>query len=182
MIEQFRFEKISLGGPVFDLVKLKWLNGEYLRALSEEDFFLELRNNVFGDAVLRQMVPLVQTRIETLAQFGDMADFFFKDDVVPEESVYLPKNRTREETLAFCVEILTALEPVQWVSTDIDAALRVLGDAKGWSVKENFMLMRAVVTGKSASPPLLESMVVFGKARTLDRLRRFVDIQKKKKA
>jgi glutamyl-tRNA synthetase len=42
--------------------------------------------------------------------------------------------------------------------------------------------MRAVVTGKSASPPLLESMVVFGKARTLDRLRRFVDIQKKKKA
>jgi len=46
-------------------------------------------------------------------------------------------------------------------------------------VKDNFMLLRAIITGKTASPPLLESMMVFGKARTLDRVRRFVDTQKK---
>ncbi len=179
MVEQFNFARISLGGPVFDLVKLKWLNGEYLRALTEEQYFQVLRNNVFSDEILRQMVPLVQTRIETLAQFGDLADFFFADNVMPAESVFLPKTKTREETLAFCGELLTALEPVEWKSTEIDAALRTLGTAQSWSTKECFMLLRAIITGKTASPPLLESMVVFGKARSLDRLRRFIDAQKK---
>jgi len=46
-------------------------------------------------------------------------------------------------------------------------------------VKDNFMLLRAILTGKTASPPLLESLIVFGKARSLDRMRRFVEIQKR---
>jgi glutamyl-tRNA synthetase len=48
-----------------------------------------------------------------------------------------------------------------------------------WSVKENFMLLRAILTGSTMSPPLMESLVIFGKARTLDRLRRFVESQNK---
>jgi len=54
-----------------------------------------------------------------------------------------------------------------------------LGEEKEWSVKENFMLLRAILIGKTASPPLLESLIVFGKARSLDRLRRFLDAQKR---
>jgi glutamyl-tRNA synthetase len=54
-----------------------------------------------------------------------------------------------------------------------------VGTAKEWSVKENFMLLRAILTGRTTSPPLLESLVVFGKARSLDRVRRFLDTQKK---
>jgi glutamyl-tRNA synthetase len=60
----------------------------------------------------------------------------------------------------------------------MDAALRELGTAKEWSVKENFMLLRAILTGSAQSPPLLESLVIFGKARSLDRMRRFLDVQK----
>jgi len=181
MLERFDFSHISLGGPVFDLVKLKWLNGEYLRALSPDEFFAVLRSTIFSDDYLSQIAPLVQTRIETLAQFGDLADFFFADEVMPAEAVFLPKKRTLEETLEFAGELLPVLEAANWSVTDMDAALRALGDAKGWSVKENFMLLRAIITGKDASPPLLESMIVFGKARTLDRLRRFLDAQKKAK-
>ncbi len=179
MLEKFDFSKISLGGPVFDLVKLKWLNGEYLRALSPEEFFLALRNNLFADDYLRRIAPLVQTRIETLTQFGDLADFFFRDDVTPPENVFLPKNRTREETLAFAAEQLTVLEAATWDAEAIEAAMKHLGTDKGWSVKENFMLLRSILTGRTASPPLVESMVVFGKARSLDRMRRFLDTQKK---
>ena len=83
MLDKFDFQRISLGGPVFDLTKLKWLNGEYIRALSPEGFFQALRSTVFSDDRLRRIAPLVQTRIETLAQFGEMTDFFFKDDVMP---------------------------------------------------------------------------------------------------
>jgi len=179
MLDQFVFERISLGGPVFDLVKLKWLNGEYLRKLSSDEFFHQLRNVLFSDEYLRAIAPLVQTRIETLAQFGDLADFLFRDEVVPPLEVFLPKKRTLEETLAFTAELLTALEPAEWTAESLDQTLRAVGTAKEWSVKENFMLLRAILTGRTTSPPLLESLVVFGKARSLDRVRRFLDTQKK---
>ena len=179
MLERFVFEKISLGGPVFDLTKLKWLNGEYLRALSPEAFFNALRTTLFADDYLRAIAPLVHTRIETLAQFGDMADFFFKDEVLPAQEVFLPKKRTLEETLAFAAEQLILLEATTFTLEDLEPALKRLGEVKQWSVKENFMLLRAILTGKTASPPLLESLIVFGKARSLDRLRRFLDTQKR---
>jgi glutamyl-tRNA synthetase len=179
MLDQFVFERISLGGPVFDLVKLKWLNGEYLRALAPQAFFERLRNVLFADEYLQAIAPLVQTRIETLGQFGDLADFFFRDDVTPAVEVWVPKKRTEEETLAFAVEQLAALEAADWTTEGLDAALRTIGEAKQWSVKENFMLLRAILTGRTTSPPLLESLIVFGKARSLDRVRRFVDGQKK---
>ena len=179
MIERFDFSRISLGGPLFDLVKLKWLNGEYLRAMDAEGFFQALRSTLFSDDYLREIAPLVQTRIETLSQFGDMADFFFKDDVMPAPDLFVPKKRMPEETLAFAAELLPALEAAEWTTESIDVALRTLLTLKEWSVKEAFMLLRAILTGKTASPPLLESLVVFGKARSLDRLRRFVDSQKK---
>ncbi len=179
MIERFDFQRISLGGPVFDLVKLKWMNSEYLRALDSESFFQALRASIFSDSYLREIAPLVQTRIETLAQFGDMADFFFKDDVQPPQELFTPKKRTLEETLALAAEILTVLEAAPWEAEQIDAALRALLTEKEWTVKEGFMLLRAILTGKTASPPLLESLVVFGKARSLDRVRRFLEVQKK---
>jgi glutamyl-tRNA synthetase len=179
MLERFVFEKISLGGPVFDLTKLKWLNGEYLRALSPEAYFEALRETVFSDDYLRRIAPLVQTRIETLAQFGDMTDFFFKDDVMPAPEIFVPKKRTLEETLAFAAEQLTLLEATPFTLEDLEPALKQLGVDKEWPVKDNFMLLRAILTGKTASPPLLESLIVFGKARSLDRLRRFLDTQKR---
>jgi glutamyl-tRNA synthetase len=178
MIAKYDFARISLGGPVFDLVKLKWLNGEYLRKLSPEQFFTALRQTIFSDDYLLAMVPLVQARISTLGEFGDMTDFLFRDNVMAPESVWLPKKREAAETIKFAEEQLTALESSAWDAPSIEAALKALGETQGWSVKENFMLLRAILTGATTSPPLLESLVVFGKARSLDRMRRFIAFQK----
>jgi glutamyl-tRNA synthetase len=180
MIEKFDFKRISLGGPVFDLVKLKWLNGEYLRKLSPDDFFAALRQTILSDAYIRSIAPLVQTRLETLGQFGDMTGFFFSDNVLAPESVWLPKKRTYEETIAFVVDQLATIEASTWDVASIEAELKKLGEAKQWSVKENFMLLRAIITGSASSPPLVESIVVFGKARSLDRMRRFLEAEKKR--
>jgi glutamyl-tRNA synthetase len=179
MLEKFDFQRISLGGPVFDLVKLKWLNGEYLRKLSPDAFYAALRQTILSDDYLRAIAPLVQSRIETLGQFGDMTGFFFADNVLPPESVWLPKKRAPEETLAFTAEQLATLEAAAWDPSAIEAALKQLGEDHQWSVKENFMLLRAILTGSTSSPPLMESLIVFGKARSLDRVRRFLDTQKK---
>ena len=178
MIQHFVFPNIRLGGPVFDLTKLKWLNGEYLRKLSPEDFFTAVRNRVFGDDYLRQISGIMQTRIETLAQFGDLTSFFFSDNVIPSEAVFLPKKRNMEEALAFAQDQLAILEATEWNHDALESALKKLGEERAWSVKENFMLLRAIVTGSTMSPPLLESMIIFGKARALDRLRRFLESQR----
>lgn len=179
MVESFVFSNIRVGGPVFDLTKLKWLNGEYLRKLTPEDFFLAVRDRVFGDSYLRQISALMQTRIETLAQFGDLTSFFFSDNVAPAPEVFLPKKRSLEDTLAFAQDQLAAIEAADWTHDSLEHALKRLGEEKSWSVKENFMLLRAIITGSTTSPPLLESMIVFGKARSLDRVRRFLETQKK---
>ncbi len=181
MAEKFQFERISLGGPVFDLEKLRWLNGVYLRALPPETLLGELRENVFGESYLRQIVPLVQERIETLAQAADLADFFFRDEVAPPPEVYLPKKRSKEETLKMSSELLAGLEASDWTHPALEKTLRDLAEQSGWPAKEVFMLFRAILTGKTASPPLLESALVFGKARTLDRLRRFLEREKARK-
>ena len=179
MLEKFDFRRISLGGPVFDLVKLKWLNGEYLRKLTPEEFFTALRSTILSDSYIRAIAPLVQSRMEILGQFGDMTGFFFADNILPPESVWLPKKRSFEESLAFIAEQLAALEAAAWEAEAIEFSLKTLGEAKQWSVKENFMLLRAILTGSTTSPPLVESMLVFGKARTLDRVRRFLEAQKR---
>ena len=179
MIDRFDVKNIRLGGPVFDLTKLKWLNGEYIRALAPETFYSALRETILSDSYLQQIAPLVQSRIETLGELGNLTHFFFADDILPTAEIFLPKKRTPEETLAFAAEQLTVLEATDWTHEALEPALKKLGEEKEWSVKENFMLLRAILTGSTMSPPLLESMVVFGKARTLDRLRRFLDVQKK---
>ncbi|HEY6413495.1 MAG TPA: glutamate--tRNA ligase [Edaphobacter sp.] len=179
MVQHFVFTNIRLGGPVFDLTKLKWLNGEYLRKLTPEQFYAELRSTILSDDYLGHIAPLIQTRIETLSQFGDLTTFFFRDDVLPTQEVFLPKKRTLEETIAFATDQLATLETTDWTHEALESALKKLGEEKTWSVKENFMLLRAIITGSTMSPPLLESMVVFGKARSLDRVRRFLDAQKK---
>ena len=179
MVEHFVFTNIRLGGPVFDLTKLKWLNGEYLRKLTPDQFYAELRSTVLSDDYLRHIAPLIQTRIEILGQFGDLTTFFFRDDVLPTQEVFLPKKRDIDETIAFVTLQLAELEASAWDIGSIESALKKLGEEMQWSVKENFMLLRAIITGSTMSPPLLESMVVFGKARSLDRVRRFLDAQKK---
>ena len=179
MLEKYDFKRISLGGPVFDLVKLKWLNGEYIRKLSPDAFFAALRHTILSDDYIQAIAPLIQARIDTLGQFGDMTGFFFSDNVLPPETVWLPKKRTFEDTVAFAAEQLATLEAAAWDAASIEAALKELGEAKQWSVKENFMLLRAILTGSTTSPPLMESLIVFGKSRSLDRLRRFLETQKK---
>jgi len=181
MIEHFDVKNIRLGGPVFDLTKLKWLNGEYIRALAPEDFYAALRANVLSDEYLTGIAALIQTRVETLGQFGDLTHFFFADNVIPDAEVFVPKKRTLEETLTFAAEQLAVVEATDWTTEALEAALKKFGEEKEWSVKENFMLLRAIVTGGTTSPPLLESLIAFGKARTLDRMRRFLETQKKQK-
>src|SRR5688572_20424007 len=83
--EAFDLKRVSLGGPVFDLEKLSWLNGKYLRGLSNEQFTGRLRQHLLSDAYLSQVWTLCRERVDTLEAFYDYASFFFVGEVAYDE-------------------------------------------------------------------------------------------------
>src|SRR5450432_2487207 len=81
MVEAFDFGRVSLGGPVFDLVKLSAMNADYLRALDDAGIVARLRQWRMSDAHLQSLVPLVRERIQRLDEFIPLADIFFSGDL-----------------------------------------------------------------------------------------------------
>ena len=85
-IDAFTLERISLGGPVFDVEKLKWLNGKYLRRLAPRELLERLRVQLLSEDHLLEVLPLVQERIDTLEGFFEYASFFFVGEVPYDEA------------------------------------------------------------------------------------------------
>jgi glutamyl-tRNA synthetase len=182
-----RLENISLGGPVFDLDKLNWLNGKYIRDLDADGLLARLVDGPLAAEYLRRIVPLVQERVDTLADFVPYAGFFFAGEVEYAPQA-LPKlvaaGRTPAETAKALRTLLEDhLDPMlDWKAEAIEGALRAFLEASGWSNKELFMPVRVAVTGRTATPPLFETMEVLGKERCRRRLRRAAELLKTMKA
>ena len=179
-VAEFRLQDISLGGPVFDLEKLRWLNGKYIRDLSVDELLERLRGNVLSDDYMQAILPLVQERIDTLADFVAYADFFFVGEVRYEESA-LPKLAAKGRTPPQTAKALRVLLEehldviLEWNAANIEAAMRAFCEASEWTPKELFMPIRIAVSGRTATPPLFETMEVLGKPRCRWRLRRAME-------
>jgi glutamyl-tRNA synthetase len=182
-IEAFTLEKISLGGPVFDVAKLAWLNGKYLRRLSPEALVARLRAQLLSDDYLCAVLPLVQERIETLEGFFEYASFFFTGELAYDAgavAAMVPKGRTAIEAAKLLRAILEeAIDPIlEWRKDAVEAALRAFGDRSGWGTGELFMTVRVATTGRAATPPLFETLAVLGKETCRRRLRRAAEVLK----
>jgi glutamyl-tRNA synthetase len=183
-VEHFDWQRVNTVGPVFDVDKLDWLNGHYLRALAEDDLagrlLARLQTDGLVDAeptdrqreVVRAVTPLVQTRMVRLSEAAGMVGFLLVTDealVVEEDAAAsLPANAP-----AVLDAAVAALEPLaQWRDEEIEAALRVaLIDGLGIKPKVAFGPLRVAVTGRRVSPPLFESLQILGKPSSLTRLR-----------
>jgi glutamyl-tRNA synthetase len=182
-VEAFTLERISLGGPVFDVEKLKWLNGKYLRRLRPVELRDRLRAELISDERLLEILPLVQERIDTLEGFFEYASFFFVGDLAYDEAALaamVPKGRTPAETAKVLRALLEEeVDPIlEWSAAAVEAALRGFGDDNGWAPNELFMAVRVATTGRAASPPLFETLAVLGKETSRRRLRRAAETLK----
>jgi glutamyl-tRNA synthetase len=176
-VAAFELEKISLGGPVFDLEKLTWLNGRYLRRLSTEDWIARLRGHLLSDAYLAQVLPLCRERVDTLEGFFDYASFFFMGDLTYDAAALaalVPTGRTPSEAAGALAALLEErLEALfDWNPAAIETALASFAEASGWAAKELYMSVRVAATGRTATPPLFETLAVLGKEACRRRLRR----------
>ncbi len=179
MIGVFDFAKVSPGEPVFDLAKLSWLNGMYLREMSSAELLRRLRDWRLGDEYLLRLLPLLRERMERLDQFIPATTYFLAGDLdyggapgVLAQSV--PKGRDQVATARVLSELCDHLEETirgDWTQKDLEAACRSFAEKSGWKTKELFMAIRIVVTGRSASPGLFETMLTIGKDLVRRRLR-----------
>ena len=172
LIERFSLDRVQPSPATFDYKKLDWLNGVYLRNLSEDEYVHELllwlgEHGYDWDAELvRRTVPLVQEKIARLGEYAAFAGFFFHD-VEPDPSLLNP------EVLLKASEVLERIS--DWTAPAIEAELRGLAEALDLKPAKAFEPIRVAATGSKISPGLFESLELLGREETLKRLRRAVD-------
>ncbi|MEO6886864.1 MAG: glutamate--tRNA ligase [Jatrophihabitantaceae bacterium] len=175
----FEWTRVNTVGPVFDLDKLNWLNGQYLRELDGEQFTRRLiefagRTDMNGDPnVIAAAAPLVQERVATLLQGVELIRFLLvaEADFTVEETA--AAKQLGEPGQAVLAAALPALEPLtDWTHEAIEHALRTaLVEGLGLKPGKAYQPLRVAVTGTTVSPPLFESMQILGRDRSLARLR-----------
>jgi glutamyl-tRNA synthetase len=172
-IKDFKLERISLGGPVFDVKKLLWLNGRYLREQrTDAQFVAYLQEQLFSTEYLSKVAPLVRERVEKSEDFIEYADFFFTAQVNSEASNFILGDNDASKSAELLESLLEGLESLQDFSPElISASLKQFCADKNLSPKQVFMPIRFMISGKKASPPLYETMAVLGKERCRTRIR-----------
>jgi glutamyl-tRNA synthetase len=176
MIEAFTLERISLGGPVFDLAKLTWLNGRYLREdYNPEQLLAALRQHLLSDERLLAVLPLVHERMDRLDEFIAKTDFFFTGDLELSIADMKPKKRELSEVRLILIELVECVDAISnWDRDTLEESLRTFAQAAEWKPRDLFMPVRVAITGRKATPGLFETMEVLGKERVRRRLRQAV--------
>ena len=187
IIKGFSLEHITKSSAIFDREKLTWMNGVYIRELPAEELagrmlpFLE-RDLPSGllpvdPDYLAAIAPLVQERIKLLSDSAEMTRYFFED--LPEYDAKTLVQRGMDAVVTRDA-LEAALEKLRdssnFENLYLEEMLRAAGQELGLSPRQFFGALRTAVTGRTATPPLFETMEVLGRDRVLRRLECAVDM------
>lgn len=166
-LKVFDLKDLSPVGPVFDLTKLNWLNGVYIRQKSDSELAELLKDFVPKGAsttLINQTVPLVKERMEKLSDYQDLAGFFFERPKVKKDLF----EKNVKIHLLQAIEVLKKLK--KWEEKEITNALQNLVNKKGWGMGKFFMNFRIALAGSRTTPPITDSVAILGQKETLARL------------
>ena len=183
LVKAFDYHHMSKSPAVFDIQKLKWMNGEYVKAMDFEKFYElaepYLKKVITKDLDLKKIAAMVKTRIEIFPDIEELVDFF---EELPEydPAMYTHKKmKTNSETsLAVLKELLPILEAQEDYSNDALYGL-LQGYAKENGYKNGYVLwpVRTAVSGKQMTPAgATEIMEILGKEETLNRIRKGIEL------
>jgi nondiscriminating glutamyl-tRNA synthetase len=186
LVERFDLDHVQKGGAVFDRDRLEWLNGQWIRRLDDEELIVRLQPVLSAAAdegridrvptadELQPLVPIIRERLPTLGAIVDLVGFLWVDEVHPAAALLVPKRwdpATASEALRAARDaIVGEVGPVTFEADELEPVLRDLADARGWKAGDLFMAVRVAVTGRTATPPLFDSLVALGRDRVLARL------------
>ncbi|MAO57809.1 glutamate--tRNA ligase [Alloalcanivorax profundimaris] len=173
----FDIQRVSLGGPVFDVEKLSWLNGQWLRDLSDEQFLQQLVDWAFNRDYAMKVLPHVKQRVETFGEVVDKAGFCFAGQVsIGEADFEHPKydTDTQKRWLQF---FLWACEAQRdWTRDRLFADAKILADAMEVKIKDFLFPVFVAVAGTSASFSVVDSMELLGSDVSRARLRHAIEV------
>ena len=152
LVDRFDLGRVNLGGSVFDLDKLSWLNGRYIREeLTAGELLAHLKEWALNDGFIGEMIPLMQPRMQTLGDFMPACSFFFAREVDPAAEDLVPKKREPAEAAQM---LLTAVWPLQevspWNVSGVEAAVQRVSAFWEWPVREvTRPMFAAIMDGRS---------------------------------
>lgn len=178
LVESFDYRHMSKSPAVFDMTKLRWMNGEYIKKMDEDVFYgmalPYLEKSLGGGFDLHKIAGMVKTRIETLPDICEMVDFFRQ---VPEydAAMYTHKKMktTAETSLQVLKDVLPLLESQEDYSNDaLFALLTAYGKEKGYKTGYVMWPIRTAASGKQMTPAgATEILEIIGKEESLCRIR-----------
>lgn len=181
LVANFSIERVGKTGAIFNHEKLAWMNGMYIRKSSTEEMvghvmpFLEaglpgtVRRPISPDYT-RQIVPLLQERVRVLGEISELADFFFVEELDYDAELLYKKGMDKEGAIAGLEASRERLEACPFDAASLEGVLRPLAVELGLKTGTLFGLLRVAVTGRTAAPPLFETMSVLGKETCLKRI------------
>jgi len=178
MQECFDIERVSLGGPIFDVEKLKWLNGLWIREdLSQEQLAQRLQDWALNQATLMQVLPHAQGRMEVLSDFVPMSAYLVSGDLPLTPEDFGGLKTSVEETVRQLQFVLWRLEAHRdWERGAVFECLKQLCGELGIKPKELFAPLFVAVSGSSAAYSMPDSMAILGPDMTRARLRKAIDV------
>jgi len=173
----FDITRVSLGGPVFDIEKLKWLNGLWIReSLSADELISRLRDWALNRAMLERILPHAQGRIEVLSDLIPQAAYLVSGDIPLAAADFGDTEDAREQTVAQLQFVLWRLEAQQdWSRDALFAALKALADAMGLKPKVLFAPLFVALSGEPVAYSIPDSMAILGPDLTRARLRNAIE-------
>jgi glutamyl-tRNA synthetase len=190
LIERFDVTEVHKGGAVFDRERLEWLNGQWIRRLEPDDLVDRLRPFIEAERVagriermpsdeeIGALLPVVQERLPTLGAIGDLVGFLWVTDVDVDAAMLVPKRwdaATTREGLSAARQAIDAVGDVSFEADELEPPLRALAESRGWKAGDLFMAIRVAVTGRTATPPLFDTLVALGRERVLSRIDRALE-------
>lgn len=181
MISEFDLSDVNIANPIFDITKLEWMNGEYIRKMSDEELIKRLHEFLVDHPAkdkLATVVSLVKERIKKLSDFVPLTDFLWEkpeydkaqfEKLVP-SGVEGSKIKDQKEVLKKIKEKLESMER-PWKTEDFEKTFRELAEEMGLAATQMFQLIRVAVSGQTVTPPLFESIEVLGEEETLKRVK-----------
>jgi glutamyl-tRNA synthetase len=173
MVAAFDIERISMGAPVFDVEKLTWLNGRWLREnLSDDDFIDRLVEWRFNRNQLQQVIPLVKERVDVFSQLAPMTAYLVEGMPEINAESFAASKQSEDElkrSLQFALWVLEAQQ--DWQSASLQSALKALAEAMDIKIRDFLGPLFVAVSGRPVSPPLFDSMAILGADMTRARIR-----------
>ncbi|MBI2039936.1 glutamate--tRNA ligase [Candidatus Microgenomates bacterium] len=180
MIEEFDLKDLNTAPAIFDVRKLEWMNGEYIRKTQNSKLktqILEYLKDISqgklehpADEELDKVIPLVKERIKKLSDFIPLTDFLWEKPEY-EQEVFEKVVKKRLDIVKLLKEMLEVMEKMEkpWKADMFEKTFRQFGESHGLSATQTFQLIRVAISGQLVSPPLFESVKILGEEETLKR-------------